>query len=170
VGALTGGYLAARLALDHPDRIRGAVLLDTRAYVPYRSLSTPDKPVSMEERHVILTTRPATMGILLDLSPQVMLSPEASGQLVNNLPPQQRQSALYSNLRDIERGKALFINNTFNTDSRTFRYNIELNGVDLSDSMKNLKASLLFIAAIHDDNSPGQGGAAPSQWNEIKLR
>src|SRR5262245_26948744 len=170
VGALTGGYLAARLALRSQDKIRGAILLDTRAYVPYRSLSNPDKPVSPEERRNILTTRPTVMGIIQDLSPQVMLSREASEQLVKNLPPQQQQSLLYSNLRDIERGKALFINNTYNTDSRTFRYNIELNGVDLSEDMKILKAPLLSIVALHDDNSPGQGGAAPSQWSEIKLR
>ena len=170
VGVLTGGHLAARLALDYPDKIRGAVLLDSRSYVPYRSLSFPDKPVSLEERRNILTTRPTAMGILQDLSPQVMLSREASEQLVKNMSPQQRQSLLYSNLHDIERGRALFINNTYNTDSRTFRYNIELNGVDLSEDMKKLKAPLLSIVALHDDNSPGQGGVSPSQWNEIKLR
>ena len=170
VGVLTGGYLAARLALDYQDKIRGAVLLDSRAYVPYRSLSIPDKPVSLEERRNILTMRPAAMGILQDLSPQVMLSREASEQLAQNLSPQQQQSMFYSNLRDIERGKTLFINNTYNTDARTFRYNIELNGVDLSEDMKKLKAPLLSIVALHDDNSPGQGGVSPSQWNEIKLR
>jgi hypothetical protein len=99
-----------------------------------------------------------------------MLSREASERLAKNLAPQQQQSLFYSNLRDIERGRSLFIDNTYNTDARTFRYNIELNGVDLSEEIKKLKAPLLSIVALHDDNSPGQGAPMASQWSEIKTR
>lgn len=170
VGTQASSYAAARMAIAHPDKVRAAVLLNGMIKIPYRSLSDQQKLAGPEERRVILSTRPTTMGIIGDFGPQVVQTREALEQMIKNAPEPQRQFMLYSNLRDAERGKARFIASALNTDPRSFHYSMELNGVDLSDGLKTLKTPILSIVTIHDDNSPAQGGFAPSQWHEVKLR
>ncbi|MFN7927348.1 MAG: alpha/beta fold hydrolase [Blastocatellia bacterium] len=139
VGTQASGYAAARMALAYPDKTRAIVLLDTLTNIPYRSLANPDVPATRAERLQILATRPTTMGILADFGPRVRLERAAIEQLLQNTPTPQRQFLLYSNLRDKERGQALFINARLKSDPWVAHYNLELNGTDLGEDLQPLK-------------------------------
>jgi pimeloyl-ACP methyl ester carboxylesterase len=166
IGLGVSSYLAARLAIDHPNRIRSAVMLDGVAYVPFRSLANPDLPASLAERPAVLQRQPGAIGMIQEMMPPRTFSREAAEARVKALPAPQ----LTANVHDIERGRAIAISSAINTDPRSYRYISETYGADLTPALKDLKTPLLAIAAVHDDNSPGQGGNNPSVWYEMKLK
>ena len=167
VGTLASAYLAARLALKHPEKVRAAVLLNGLVYSPMRSFTNRDAPATLAERRSLLAKQPTAIGLLNELAPPFLASKETMEALVNA--PAQAQRLL-SFTRNPERGKALVMSATLNSDPRAYRYNTELLFTDLSDDFKNLKVPVLAISAIHDDNSPAQGGSATAEWTEMKLK
>ncbi len=166
VGMAGSGYLAARLALDHPDKIRSVVTLDGTVYSPFRSLANPDYPATPEERPSVLMAQPGAIGMLTELLPSLTPTREAAEARIKALPA----PPLSANLRDLERARALAIKAALESDPRAYRYNTELFAADLSPAFKALKIPMLAIVAVPDDKSPGQGGPTPAEWQELKLR
>jgi len=96
-------------------------------------------------------------------------SRESAEARIKALQPAQL-SQFSAGVREIERARALAIDAAVFSDPRAYRYNVELFASDLTGALKSLKVPMLAIPAIHDDNSPGQGGPAPSQWYEAKMK
>lgn len=169
IGLAAGSYLALRLALENPDKVRAAVVLDGLAYSTFRSPANPDHPATLAERPAALLKQPGAIGLINEFLPVMIASREAVEARIKALPPAQL-TQFAASMHDIERARALAINAFTTADPRASRYNTELFSTDLSGGLKDLKVPLLAIPAVHDDNSPGQGGPAPSQWHEIKLK
>jgi pimeloyl-ACP methyl ester carboxylesterase len=64
VGMATSSYLATRLAVNHPDKIRAAVVIDGNVYATFRSLANPDYPATLEERPDVLMKQPGAIGMI----------------------------------------------------------------------------------------------------------
>ena len=169
VGMATSSFLATRLAVNYPDRVRAAVVIDGNVYAAFRSLANPDYPATLEERPDVLMKQPGAIGMISEFLPALMPSRESAEARIKALPPAQL-TQFFAGVRDIERARALAIDAAALSDPRAYRYNVELFASDLTVALKNLKVPLLAIPAIHDDNSPGQGGPAPSQWYEAKMK
>ncbi|HEY7183940.1 MAG TPA: hypothetical protein VIC84_21085, partial [Blastocatellia bacterium] len=58
VGTAASSYLATRLAVNHPDKIRAAVVISGNVYAAFRSLANPDYPATPEERPDVLMKQP----------------------------------------------------------------------------------------------------------------
>ena|GEM_PF-142331 len=169
VGTAGSSYLATRLAVDHPDKIRAAVAINGNVYATFRSLANPDYPATLEERPEVLMKQPGAIGMIAEFLPMLIPSRESAEARIKALPPPQL-GQFFGGIRDIERARALAIDAAVASDPRAYRYNVELFAIDLTGALKNLKVPLLAIPAIHDDDSPGQGGPAPSQWYEAKMK
>ena len=176
IGTQAGAYLAARLALDHPNIIRGVVLLNGLVKMPLPVRDNPNVPLGLKERHQMISGRPDLTGLMWEFPPLVVLTPSAAEKTISQVPPPVQQLFLGLNTRDPERGKALYIDFLTKTDPRAFTYFIELNSTDLTDDLKYLKVPMLVIPSLHDEKSPalnnpampGPNNLALSQWNEIK--
>ncbi|HWQ33596.1 MAG TPA: DUF2911 domain-containing protein [Blastocatellia bacterium] len=167
VGLAGSSLLATRLALNHPDKIRAAVLIDGNVYLPFRSLANPDWPATPEERPAVLMRQPGIIGVLQELMlPLLLTSRESAEARVKLMPVPQ----ITVNLRDETRARAIATSAAAGSDPRAYRYNTELFSSDLRGEFGRLKTPLLELLAIHDDNSPGQGNSTPAEWGEIKLR
>jgi pimeloyl-ACP methyl ester carboxylesterase len=169
VGMATSSYLATRLAVNHPDKIRAAVVIDGNVYATFRSLANPDYPATPEERPDVLMKQPGAIGMISEFLPVLTPSRESAEARIKALQPAQL-TQFSAGVRDIERARALAIDAAVFSDPRAYRYNVELFASDLTGALKSLKVPMLAIPAIHDDNSPGQGGPAPSQWYEAKMK
>ncbi|MBO0720176.1 MAG: DUF2911 domain-containing protein [Blastocatellia bacterium] len=169
LGMVDSAYLATRLAVDHPDKIRAAIVLSGTVYATFRSLANPDYPATPEERPAVLMKHPGAIGMITDFLPALISSREAAEARIKTLSPMQL-APFPANVHDLERARSLAIDDAASSDPRTFRYDVEIFASDLTGALKNLKVPLLSIPAIHDDNSPGQGGPAPSQWYELKMK
>jgi pimeloyl-ACP methyl ester carboxylesterase len=169
VGTAASSYLAARLAVNHPDKIRAAVVIDGNVYAAFRSLANPDYPATPEERPDVLMKQPGAIGMISEFLPALTPSRESAEARIKALQPAQL-TQFSAGVREIERARAMAIDAAVLSDPRAYRYNVELFASDLTGTLKNLKVPLLAIPAIHDDNSPGQGGPAPSQWYEAKMK
>jgi len=169
VGMAASSYLATRLAVNHPDKIRAAVVIDGNVYATFRSLANPDYPATLEERPDVLMKQPGAIGMINEFLPALTPSRESAEARIKALPP--AQLAQFSAVvREIERARALAIDAAVSSDPRAYRYSVEMSASDLTGALKNLKVPILAIPAIHDDNSPGQAGPAPSQWYEAKMK
>ncbi len=169
VGTQAGAYLAARLAIRHPDKVRGAVLLNGLVNVLLRSPADPTRLATMAERRQAVNTRNILQLLLTAMSPHVLPSRACAEKLSKALPPQQR-AGIFVNTRNQEEGIGLYINGTMGTDFRAFRYTFELANTDLTEEFKELRVPVLSIVSVADDNSPGQGSPGPAQWREMELR
>jgi pimeloyl-ACP methyl ester carboxylesterase len=169
VGTAASSYLATRLAVNHPDKIRAAVVLGGDVYATFRSLANPDYPATLEERPDVLMKQPGAIGMISEFLPALMPSRESADARIKALPPAQL-TPFSARIREIERARALAIDDAVLSDPRAYIYNVELLASDLTGELKNLKVPLLAIPAIHDDNSPFQGEPARSQWYEAKMR
>jgi pimeloyl-ACP methyl ester carboxylesterase len=169
VGTAASSYLATRLAVNHPDKIRAAVVISGNVYAAFRSLANPDYPATPEERVDVLMKQPGANGMISEFMPALMASRESAEARIKTLAPAQL-AQFSAGVREIERARALAVDDAASSDPRAYRYNVELFASDLTGSLKNLTVPLLAIPAIHDDNAPGQGGPAPSQWYEAKMK
>jgi pimeloyl-ACP methyl ester carboxylesterase len=169
IGMATSSHLATRLAVNHPDKIRAAVVIGGNVYATFRSLANPDYPAALEERPDVLMKQPGAIGMISEFLPALMPSRESAEGRIKALPPAQL-NPFSASIREIDRVRALAIDDAVSSDPRAYRYNVELFASDLTGALKNLKVPLLALPAIHDDNSPGQGGPAPSQWYEAKMK
>lgn len=168
VGTMAGAYLAARLALDHPDKVRAAVLLNGLVNSPMQSNEPPFKPASLAERQRRVNQRVAD--VLMDWAPNFPASTkEGLERGLQNARPAVLNGMLY-NTQDLEKAKTLYLNTNTGSTPRTIQsYWSELQSADLTGDLKTLKAPLLVIPSIHDDKSAYQRRVAVSQWEEIKL-
>lgn len=169
LGTGTSAYLAARLALEHPDKVRAAVLLDGNVYANFRSLANPDNPATPSERPAMLMKQPGATGMISEFLPQMLPSREGAEARIKAMPPAQL-GQFFGGTHDVERARALAISAAVGSDPRAAWYNVEFFSTDLTPAFKDLKVPVLAIPAIHDDNSPGQGGPGPGEWNELKLK
>ncbi|HMV49824.1 MAG TPA: alpha/beta fold hydrolase [Blastocatellia bacterium] len=169
VGSSGSAYLAAQLVLEQPEKFRAAVLVDGAVYMPFRSLANPDFPATLAERADVLTKQPGAIGMIGEFLPVMLPSREAAEARIKALPPVQL-GQFFGSLHDLERARAMAIGAAVNSDPRAARYNTELFSLDLLPAFKDLNVPVLAIPAIHDDNSPGQGGPGLGQWNELKLK
>lgn len=169
IGIAASSFLATRLAINHPDKFRAAIVIDGNVYTAFRSLANPDYPATLEERPDVLMKQPGAIGMISEFLPVLLPSRESAETRIKALPPAQL-TQFFAGIREIERARALAIDAAAGSDPRAYRYNVEMFASDLSGGLKNLKVPLLAIPAIHDDNSPGQGGPAPSQWYEAKMK
>jgi pimeloyl-ACP methyl ester carboxylesterase len=169
IGMADSSYLATRLAIDHPEGIRAAVVINGRVYSTFRSLTNPDYPATLEERPDALMKQPGAIGMISDFLPALMPTRESAEARIKAQPPM-AIGQFAAAVRELDRARALATDDAVSSDPRTFRYNVELFASDLTGSLKNLKVPLLAIPAVHDDESPGQGGPAPSQWYEAKMK
>jgi pimeloyl-ACP methyl ester carboxylesterase len=169
VGMATSSHLAIRLAVNRPEKIRAAVVIGGNIYSTFRSLSNPDYPAALEERPDVLMKQPGAIGMISEFLPALIPSRESAETRIKALPPAQL-SEFAARVHDIERARTLAIDDAVSSDPRAYLYNLEMFTSDLSLALKNLKVPLLAIPAIHDDSSPGQGGPAPSQWFEAKMK
>jgi pimeloyl-ACP methyl ester carboxylesterase len=169
VGMAASSYLATRLAVNHPDKIRAAVAIGGNVYSTFRSLANPDYPATPEERPDVLMKQPGAIGMIPEFMPALVQSRESAEARIKALPPMQL-AGFAASVREVERARALAIDDAVSSDPRAYCYNVEMSASDLTGSLKSLKVPLLAIPAIHDDNSPFQGGPGPSQWYEAKMK
>ena len=169
IGMAKSSYLAARLAINHPDKIRAAIVIGGDLYAPFRSPANPDYPATPEERPAAMMKQPMTIGMINEFLPLQMSPRESVEPRIKTMAPEWL-THFGATVRDIERVRVLSIEDAVGTDPRAYRYNVEILSSDLTGSLKNLRVPLLAIPAIHDDKSIGQGEAAPSQWYEAKMK
>jgi pimeloyl-ACP methyl ester carboxylesterase len=149
VGLQAGAYLAMKTALDHPDLVRGAVVLNGLIFGPLPGQKTnPGK----EERVKIVN-----QWLPVELFPS----------------PTKEQYLAYLNqgagwiCKDPQRQKAI-VEITGSSNSRVWwNYYAELMSTDLSEQMKSSKVPMLVLPSIHDKESPGNSSSQMTvdQWN-----
>jgi pimeloyl-ACP methyl ester carboxylesterase len=160
VGTMMGGYLAARVALHHPEQVRGAVLLNALVYA--------GEPQPLAER-----LRQAKQGLAAfpssELLPWSRRPPaEAVRQAIEQNP--QALTQIKNWAQDAEVAKQLVINATTNNHPLTARYLNELATTDLTDELKKLRVPLLVIPALPDKDSPYQGKVSLTQFEAVKAQ
>lgn len=160
VGTMYGAYLAARLALDHPDKVRGAVLINGLVYA--------NQQQTLAERH-----RQARLGIAAfpsaEMIPWSRRPPAAAVKKAIEANPQ-ALAQIQNWAKDPETAKSLVVEATVNNHPASARYGSELVTTDLTDDLKDLKVPMLVIPALSDPESPYQGKIALTQFEEIKAK
>ena len=165
VGLQSSAYLAARLALDHPDKVRAAVMICGLAHTPQPSEQEPDRPMTLEERRQSITLR--VNALVTDLWPRVVLATREGGEqllqaFLRVYPP--------GLSRNPQRNNELFLMSALDSSLRALRYGNELAMTDLGAEFGKLRVPVLAITADHDDASTQQGTPDTAQWTEVKLR
>lgn len=169
VGIQAGAYLAAKLALNHSDKVGSVVLLNGFVYPsPLRSPSNPEKIASLEERKRTLVNRNFNTMMISEFLPQVRPDHACAEKITANVTPL-FQSQMLSTTRDLERAKQIYIDGITTSSPRSIRYTVEFGTTDLTEDLKNLKAPMLSIPAVRDYESPPNIFAYP-QWSDIKAR
>jgi pimeloyl-ACP methyl ester carboxylesterase len=157
VGHQAGGYLAMKLALDHPEMIGSVVVMNALLYMPLPSHSDPSKPASAEERAERLKK-----SLPIELFPypsnfRYQKSMEQYGPMFCKDP--QRQQFLLQMLSS--------------SDAHTsWNYFAELMSTDLSSDIKTLNVPLLSIPSVPDEKL--EGGAEnfkinSTQWENLNV-
>lgn len=164
-GIQSSAYLAARLALDNPEKVRAAVMISGLAHTPQQSETDPDRPMTMAERRQSVTLRVSAM--VTDLLPPVRLATRESGEKLWQAFSQYFSPGLSHHP---ERNKELFLMSAIDSSLQAGRYYNELALTDLGQEFEKLTVPVLAITADHDDGSVFQGTPDTAQWTEVKLR
>ncbi len=169
VGTSAGGYFAARMALERPRQIRGAVLVDALVAMPMRGRANPDAPATIEER----------LGRLRGVSPAPQFFPIAPVPPPDELrrliaEPQSTHPLARNWMAFAVKDTAVSQDWTYEALSSNFflnsaQYQWEFFSTDLTEDMKRLAVPLVVLGAIHDEGSPRQSPPSLSQWDELKL-
>jgi pimeloyl-ACP methyl ester carboxylesterase len=170
LGTQTGAYLAARVALDHPAKTRGVVLLNAFVNVPLQTPPEAVSSVSLDERRRTVARRPDLNGIIAEFIPELTLSPEAALASLDAMQPQTRAAVLGRNTRDPERAKAIYVDFLARTDPRALEYFFELSGTDLMVDLARLRVPMLSAPSTPDAGAPPGTVSPLPQWREIKRR
>ena len=165
VGTQASVYLAARLALDHPDKIRGAVLLNGLV-APVMRIN--DRPYTKEERLRSKARGIPTTVMLSEFAPLALASRACAEQVLKNL-SSGRRTVMSFTTRQAERAEALFINGLMTSDPRTYRYTFELQNTDLTEDLQKLTVPMLAIPTVFDKDSSLPVSNGLNQWGEIKA-
>jgi pimeloyl-ACP methyl ester carboxylesterase len=168
VGTQTGAYLAARVALDHPEKVRGAVLLNGFENVTVRAADEADAPMTLDERRRRVGARPDLNGLIAEFIPEFGLTPAQVEALLDRMPAQNLPFVVGQNTRDLARGRALFVDFMAKTDPRVLGYYFELSGTDLAHDLARLRVPMLAAPSVPDANAPPAGASALDQWREVK--
>lgn len=165
IGLQSSTYLAARLALDHPGKVRAAVMICGLAHTPQPSEQEPDRPMTLEERRQSISLR--VNALVTDLWPRVVLATRAGGEqllqaFLRVYPP--------GLSRNPQRNNELFLMSALDSSLRAMRYGNELAFTDLGTEFGKLRVPVLAITADHDDASTQHGTPDTAQWTEVKLR
>ena len=169
IGIQAGAYLAAKLALNHSDKVGSVVLLNGLVYPsPLRSPSNPEKIATLAERKRALVNRNFTTMMISEFLPQVKPDRICADKITANVTPL-FQSQMLSTTRDIERAKQIYVDGITTSSPRSIRYTVEFGNTDLTEDLKNLKVPMLSIPAVRDYESPPNIFAYP-QWSDIKAR
>lgn len=171
VGTQAGVYLAARLAINHPEKLRSAVFINGAVHAGVRDPARPDQPLSLDERQRLLASAPGFNGMLHGLLPDAQLaSREAVEQAIKGRTVPLLLSPLGTLALDTERDRELFINGLLGSAPGTYRYLNELLFTDLTADFKRLKIPALALVSVFDDRSSLPGFTSMDQWTELKLR
>jgi pimeloyl-ACP methyl ester carboxylesterase len=170
-GTQAGVYLAARLAINHPDKLRAAVLINGAVHAGVRDPARPDQPLSLEERQRLLASAPGFNGMLHALLPDVQFAERAAvEQAIKGRTAPLLLSPLGTLALDAERDRELFINGLLGSAPGTYRYLNELLFTDLTTDFKRLKIPALALVSVFDDRSSLPGFTSIDQWAGLKLR
>ncbi len=170
MGTAIGGYFAARLALLKPEKVRAAVLVNAQVNVPLRSLTSPDRPATLQERVALLKT----------YAPSPQLFPFADvprdraeiKKLLDD--PKSTHPAVKNWMAFAVKNEALSKQWTLEALASGFfmrgvRYGAEIQTTDLTEDFGRLSVPTLAMSALPDSKSPLAGAAVgAAQWAEIK--
>lgn len=152
-GVMNSVYLAARLAIDHPDRFRAGVLLHGLVS-GFLTVPATGAPATPEERRAWV-----------------------DGTLPNLFPPPSPDAVTRSYLTaaggvaiDSARARALALRAARTHPNVVARYSAEILSTDLHDDFARLRIPTLVIPSIHDERSPvGATEFGTAQWQGLKL-
>ena len=169
VGTQAGGYLAARLALLRPRRVRAVVLVNALVNSPLRAEDDPDAPASWSQRQ----SRVRSVLPTPQLFPAAPVpAPEELRRLIadpKSTHPLARDWMAFA-VKDPAVSRAwsfAALSGGFFVPSLEYRW--ELTSTDLTDPMKGLAVPMLAMGSWHDEGSPVASPPSLSQWEEIKL-
>jgi pimeloyl-ACP methyl ester carboxylesterase len=160
VGVMVGGYLAARLALDHADKVRGAVLVNALVYSG--EAMPPAERLRQAKRGI--AAFPAAELIPWSRRP----SAEKVRQAIEKNP--QALAGISNWARDTVVATDLVTGATVNNHPLTARYMNELATTDLTEEIRKLRVPVLVLPAIPDKDSPYQGRLSLTQFEELKAK
>lgn len=170
LGTQVGAYVALRLALEHPDRVRGVVALNGLVAMPMRAPDDLDAPIGVEARRRAVASRPELSGLLAEFLPASAPPRAAVERVFDLLPDRVRTFISNYNTRDVARGRELYVDFLAKADPAVFHYLAELNASDLTAALGRLAVPALVIPSVQDDEAPSQEGPGLAQWTEIALR
>lgn len=156
VGHQAGGYLAMKLALDHPEMIGSVVVMNALLYMPLPSRSDPSKPASAEERAERIKKSLPIELFPIPSNGQYQKSMEQYGPMFCKDP--QRQQFLLQMLSS--------------SDAHTsWNYFAELMSTDLSADIKTLSIPLLSIPSVPDEKLSGAENFKinSTQWENLNV-
>ena len=169
IGTSAGGYFAARLALERPQRVHRVVLVHALVSSPLRALSDPDAPATLEQRlQRVRSISPAPQ--LFPVAP--LPPPDELRRLIadpGSTHPSARDWMAFA-VKDPAVSRAW----TYAALSGGFfvpsmEYMFELMSTDLSEPLRALSVPMLAMGCWHDEGSPAQSPPSLSQWEEVKL-
>lgn len=151
LGHQAGAYLAMRLALDEPQLIRGAIVLNGLLYAPVPGI--PQNAKTAERAKIVNSWTP------------VELFPNPSQSRYRNF---MLQFASW-NCKDKQRQETLADLAAKGGPSTWWNYFAELATTDLSSEIKAFKVPLLVLPSLHDPASPGfeTSKGALEQWKNL---
>ncbi len=170
VGTQAGAYLATRLAIEHPERIRGAVVLNGLVFMSLRDTRTIELPPTLAQRRQTVARRPDLCGLMFKFLPAAVPSEAAAGRMLDALPAPIQRFVLGVNTRDTATARKQFLDFYAHGDPKAGQYLVELNASDLTEPLGRLKVPLLSIPSVPDDDSPAPDSPSLAQWNEVRLR
>lgn len=149
VGHQAGAYLALRMALDHPEVIRAAVILNGLLYAPMQTSKDPSGNVTMDYRLKI-----AKVFLPIELFPTSTHECLVKSWLnAPGLPPN-------------DAGRQLAEIAATSDRDTVWDYSAELFTTDLTDEIPKLKVPVLVVPA---SSAPGQNSKTPAelQWSTV---
>jgi pimeloyl-ACP methyl ester carboxylesterase len=157
VGHQAGGYLAMKLALDHPEKIGSVIVLNALLYMPIPSRSDPAKQASTEERAERVKT-----------SLPIELFPNPSRESY------QKSMEMYAPMfcKNAQRQQFL-LQMLCSSDAHTFwNYFAELMSTDLSGEIKTLSVPMLSIPSVPDEKLQGAESFKinSTQWENLNVQ
>jgi pimeloyl-ACP methyl ester carboxylesterase len=150
LGHQAGAYLAMKVALSHPDRVRGAVVLNGLLYMAHPAI--PQNATLPERAKIVNSWTP------------VDLFPNPTREQYRNF---YRQGVSWL-CKDKNRQEQLVDLLSRTSSSTWWNYFAELATTDVSNQMKNLKVSMLVLPSVYDSPDQFKGSEVGlQQWKSF---